>query len=480
MSYLSSHGFGRALRIAVFTLGAAFGLICMSGVRTAHAADTTTTGEQSTVVLLVNYSDRPVQPMTRDAAHAMVFGTANDAFWESSYGRMTLAGDTFGWFTIPVSSTTCNTASVAQEADKAATAAGVNLARYAHIIYIAPQNACSGTGYNSGMALPTRTYLFNDNVKAENIVHEFGHNLGLSHSQALECGAVTFSPVSGACSVKSYGDAADAMGNAHLAQYNAFQKETLGWLTPSGAQSIATVTASGRYRITRYEDGTGLKALKIARGKSDNLAGDMNYYYLEYRQPIGNDAPLGSIGNLTKGVLLHTGGYNQYSMLLDATANSQSTQFADINDSALAAGRSYRDDAADVTIALVSADATGATIDVTIGPNAPQSQPTPPPTSGTLTESVGTDKTAYVRSENVAMSALVKRDGVLVVGATVKFVVATPAGTSTLNATTGADGFARATYKIGKAKSALGNYTVRADASSNGDAASATASFSVR
>src|SRR6478672_6050685 len=44
MSYLSSHGFGRALRIAVFTLGATFGLVCLTAVRNAHAADTTTTG----------------------------------------------------------------------------------------------------------------------------------------------------------------------------------------------------------------------------------------------------------------------------------------------------------------------------------------------------------------------------------------------------------------------------------------------------
>jgi hypothetical protein len=476
MSYLYSRNFARALRTSVLFLGAAFALLLHTALRPALAATTTTVGEQSTVVLLVTYSDRPVQPMTRDAAHAMVFGEANDFYWQASYGRMTLTGDTFGYFTIPVSSTTCSTALVSQEADKAATAAGIDLSKYAHRIYIAPSNACSGTGYNSGMTLPTRTYLFNDLVKAENVVHEFGHNLGLSHSQALECGSAIYGSDT-ECSRLNYGDPADAMGGGGTTQYNGFQKELLGWLTASGSQSIKTVTATGRYRIERFEDGTGIKALKIARAPSDNLAGDMNYYYLEYRQPVGVDAPLGSTANLTKGVLLHTGGVNQYSFYLDSTPNSTAWTSDDVRDAAFVPGRTYRDDAAGLAFTVVSADATGATVDVTIGPGATQP---PPPASVTLTESVGTDKTAYVRSETVALSALVKGNGAAVAGATVKFAIASPAGTTNVTAMTGADGFARATYRIGKARNALGSYSVRADATSNGSTATASTAFSVR
>ena len=117
---------------------------------------------------------------------------------------------------------------------------------------------------------------------------------------------------------------------------------------------------------------------------------------------------------------------------------------------------------------------------VTIGTAVPPPSSEPPPSGGTLTDSVGTDKSIYARSETVAMSALVKRDGIAVAGATVQFAITTPTGTANVNATTGSDGFARATYRIGKAKNAVGTYTLRANASSNGDTASSSASFTVR
>lgn len=464
-------------------LAALLAVAAIAGAATAvpaQAATTTTVGEHPTLVLLVNYSDRPVETMTREAAHAMVFGEANDAWWEYSFGKFTLTGDVAGWFTVPVSSTVCNPQLLSQEADKAATAAGHDLSKYQHKIYLAPRNACQGTGYNSGTTLPTRTNLFNDTIKTENVVHEFGHNLGLPHATSIDCGAVTLDAEAGACDINSYGDSADAMGNGHTSQYNAVAKEKLGWLTASGAQSVKTVTATGRYRIERYEDGSGIKALKIARAV-DAVSGQMNYYFVEYRQPIGHDTPLATVGNLTKGVLVHIGGADQSTRLLDTTPGSQSTDASDVRDGALAAGRSYRDDIASVTINVVSADTTGATVDVTIGAGAPQ-PPTsePPPTGGTLTDSVGTDKSIYARSETVAISALVKRDGVAVSGATVQFAITTPTGTANVNATTGSDGYARATYRIGKAKNAVGTYTLRADASSNGNTATSSMTFTVR
>jgi hypothetical protein len=362
-------------------------VLLLAGAHTAQAATTTTTGEQSTVVLLVNYSDSPTQPITKTAAHSLVFGQASDFYWEASYHRMFLSGDTYGWFTLPVSKATCDTALIAQEADKAAAAAGIDLSRYAHRVYLAPDNACTGTGYNDGMTLPTRTWIFAEAMNARLVAHEMGHNFGLSHSQALECGNVSYSAT---CTVKSYGDAADTMGSGTTPHFNALQKLQLGWLGATGAPPVTTVAATGRYRIERLEDGTGTKALKVARG-IDSLTGEMTYYTLEYRQPVGFDAVLGTVGNLTKGVLLHMGGVNQYSMLLDATPNSAASQFDDINDSALAVGRTYRDDAVGIAFTVVAADASGATIDVTVPASAPPPPP-PPPTDTTGGTTGGTTK----------------------------------------------------------------------------------------
>ena len=60
------------------------------------------------------------------------------------------------------------------------------------------------------------------------------------------------------------------------------------------------------------------------------------------------------------------------------------------------------------------------------------------------------------------------------------FTVGAPSAATTVTATTGADGYARGSYRIGKGKSAIGSYSLRADASSNGASASANSAFSVR
>ena len=102
------------------------------------------------------------------------------------------------------------------------------------------------------------------------------------------------------------------------------------------------------------------------------------------------------------------------------------------------------------------------------------------PGSGTLTGTVGTDKSSYLRGQTVYMSALVKSNGVAVSGASVKFNITLSNGSiSVLSATSGSDGYARATYRLGKGKGAIGNYALRADAASGSSTATASTSFSV-
>jgi uncharacterized membrane protein len=102
-------------------------------------------------------------------------------------------------------------------------------------------------------------------------------------------------------------------------------------------------------------------------------------------------------------------------------------------------------------------------------------------TGGTLSETVATDKASYLRGETVRMSALVKNNGVAVAGASVKFSVALPSGATTvISATSGSDGYARASYRTAKGKGAAGAYGVRADVSASGGSASASTTFSVQ
>lgn len=560
-------------------------LLLLVSLFAAAPARAATTGEQKTAVILVNFQDFPSQPISVADAHALVFGTTSDYYWEASYQKTFLSGDTLGWFTIPVNESLCNNALFAQEADKMAIASGADLSKYQRVVYLMPYRTCMGGGSNTGSVLPTRMWVTSNAFDAQSIIHEMGHTFGLLHSGSLDCGATV---TGSSCTSNSYGDPADTMGSGSARHFNATHKEKLGWLNASGQPSIITVGASGSYTIAPFETtGAGAKALKIARGV-DPVSGNMSYYYIEYRQPVGFDAGLGTVGNLAQGVQVRTGGVDQVSSLLDMTPDSAPTStYTDMRDAALAVGRSYTDSAAGVTITLRSADANGATIDVQMGgaptPTCTRAAPTlslSGPTAsvaagttitytvtltnkdssacaattfnlarsipsgwsgslgtntltlsagvsasttlsvtsastaaaagysigagsssaqgsvhtanasitytvaatggGTLSSTVGTNKTTYVRAESVAMSVLVKNNGVPVSGASVKFNITLPNGSVTvLTATSGSDGYARSTYKTGKSKAAIGQYTLRAVATSGSSTATASTGFSV-
>lgn len=345
----------------------ALALLLLAGLLppTMSAARAATTGEQRTAVLLVNFQDDMSQPLTATAAHALVFGTVSDLLWESSYQKTFLSGAVYGWFTIPVSRSVCDVNLFAAEADKLATAAGVRLGDYQRLVYLLPQNACSGAGSNSGPGEPSRLWVTSNNHSAQMIAHELGHNFGLLHAQALECGSVAYGTD---CAVQNYGDPADTMGSGNTTHFNAAFKEQIGWLNAAGVPAITTASASGSFAIAPMSAGTGgARALRIPRG-IDAASGQMSYYYLEYRQPSGFDAALATIGNLAKGVLVHVGGIDQTNVLLDMTPGSAtSSTFADMNDAALTVGRSYSDAAAGVSFTVKSADAGGAVVDVVVG-----------------------------------------------------------------------------------------------------------------
>lgn len=548
-----------------------------------------TTGEIRTAVILVNFQDNTTQPKTATQANTLVFSNVSDFLWENSYHHTFLSGDTFGWFTLPMSGAVCDTDTLVREANDAAVAAGANLGAYAQVIYMFPKTPCTWAGLGGvGANGQKLVYVNGANAFDQRVIaHEMGHGFQLDHSDALECGAVS---VGDSCSDLDQASPDDTMGS-RAGHYNVFQKERLGWLGTSGMPAITTVTASGRYTLEPLEtQTTGLKALKIRQG-TDPATGQAVWYYLEYRQPVGFDSILASVGTLTQGVSIirgmpsNTGSVNT---LIDTTPESNTlSRLSDFEDGTLLAGRSYTDAGAGVTISVVSADANGAVVDVTVpgggsgtctraAPAISVSGPTgavaagssvaytvavtnkdssacaatsfalartvpsgwtatlgatslslSPGTSGsttltvvsaggataggyaiaaatsssvgsvhtanatttytvaaatgTVSDSVGTDKTSYARGDTAAISALVKNSGVALAGASVTFTVTAPAGsTTTLRATTGSDGYARMSYRTGKTKTSVGTYGVRADASASGGSATATTSFGVR
>lgn len=320
----------------------------------------TATGVQQTAVLLVNFQDLPTQPFTPDAVRTTVFSNASAFDQEVSYNRTWLQGDVFGWYTIGLSSTTCDTGTLATQARAAATGAGVDLSVYHRFVYVFPTNACTWAGLGMVGGDPSHAWL-NGIVNTTIVAHEMGHNFGLYHSHGLDCST------SAGCTGVEYGDTLDVMGQSVSGHFNAFQKERLGWLGATGAPPITGVMASGTYALDPYESvGTAPKALKILKS-TDPATGARTFYYVELRRPIGFDASFGASANLMGGVIVRTGSEasGNSSFLLDMTPET-----ATMSDPALAVGRTFTDASAGISIEPTSVGNAGATVAVTVGSTA--------------------------------------------------------------------------------------------------------------
>ena len=339
-----------------------------------------TLGAQYTLVMLVNFQDDVVQPFTAASAQNAFFSSASNFFLENSYNQTWLTGDVVGWYTIPVSVTTCDTSQIATDANNAATAAGVNLSAYTRYVYVYPYNSvCGWAGASYVGGNPSESWI-NGSLDVHTISHELGHAFGLWHSHSLDCG--TSATICSGGTVYEYGDLMDTMGAPQTAypDYNAFQKERLGWLNYGPSPTIQTVTASGTYTITPYEDGPGPNALKVLQS-TNATTGAKTWYYIEARQAIGFDAflstwPYDTTQNETTGVLFHLGtdGNGNSSELIDMTPATPTS--GDWWDMSLAVGQTYTDATAGVTFTTTAVGSSGASVQITFGAVCAAASPT--------------------------------------------------------------------------------------------------------
>jgi len=317
-------------------------------------------GQHRVLVIMVNFQDEQTQPFSQADAQTVMFGTTSDFYREASYGQTWLTGDVFGWYTIPVSYTACDTTAIASYAQQAAAAAGANLSAYDHYVYAFPQNACGWQGRGSVGGTPSEAWI-NEWFELGIVGHELGHNFGLYHSRSSDCGAFS---IGSNCTTNEYGDTLDIMGGG-TAHFNLYQKERLGWANGAISPPITNVTSTGTYWVDSYEQ-TGLnpKGLKILKS-TDPVTGMRTWYYVEHRYAFGFDNFLSGNTNVLSGVVVHTGSESggQENYLLDMTPSTTSWY-----DPALTAGQSFNDPDAGVTITTLSADATGAMVAVTVAP----------------------------------------------------------------------------------------------------------------
>ncbi len=432
-----------------------------------------TFGAQSTLVILVNFQDNPTnQPYTVAYAQSVVFGTTSSFILENSYQQTSLTGNVVGWYTIPVSSTTCDITSIASYAQSAASAAGVNLSSYTHYVYAFPQNsACGFAGASNVGGSPSQSWINGSGMEMHTVDHELGHAFGLWHSHLLDCG--TSATIGSNCTINEYGDIIDTMGASQPAspQYNAFQKERLGWLNYGTSPSITTVQTSGTYVINAYElAGSGPNALKILKS-TDPITGAKTWYYVEARQALGFDAFLTNgtcepcyTQNETDGVLVHMGtdGNGSSCDLLDMTPATQT--YAWWFDPSLAVSQTFQDPTAGVTLTTTWVTSNQAAVDVQF--------------TGSVT--VATNLQSYSPGQTVSTTATATYAGSPVANVSMSFTITKANGNVvTSSATTGKNGTAVYNLRLSKTDPA-GTYLAGAASTIKGTPHSASTDFTVQ
>jgi len=258
-----------------------------ASLETIQAMAPLVSGNQPTIIMLINFLNDTRQPWTASQVYSTFFTASNSTnlyYQNTSFDHIYFSGDAVGWYRIPYNNgPTCDIWTWATAADAAATSAGVNLSQYTRRVYLFPStSSCGWAGAGTIGGNPSRTWSngYNDNMV---YAHELGHNVGVHHASSISCGTKAIDVYSN-CTVTEYGDKTDTMGGWNLFQFNAPHKVAMGWVPLSRVQPVTT---NGTYTIAPLEvNGSAMQALKISKPDTSES------YYVSYRQPLGFDATL--------------------------------------------------------------------------------------------------------------------------------------------------------------------------------------------
>jgi chitodextrinase len=351
------------------------------------------TGTKSVAVILLNFSNDTSQPWTTATVNGVVFNNANSVnayYQDSSDGQLSLAGDTFGWYTIGSDNSGCQYSTWATQARNAATAAGVNLSLYQYTVYAFP--SASSCGWAGLAYLPGTASFINGSMTLRVVAHELGHNLGVHHASSESCTNASNVRVtlSSTCTSSEYGDPFSVMGSASTRLHHNWHRAQLGF-TNAGQ----TITTSGNYLLAPADSGGTPRLLRIARS-------DGTYFQFEFRQPTGIFDNFSVSDPAVNGVTIRIAPNPTtivQSQLLDATPDTST-----FSDAPLAVGRTFTDPFTGMQVTTTAVSGSGATVNVQFAPD-------------TQAPTVPTNLTATAKSSSsIALAWTASTDNVGVAG----------------------------------------------------------------
>jgi hypothetical protein len=299
-------------------------------------------GTRKVAVILLNFPDAPLETTpTVSSANTHLRGQLHDYMNETSFGKVNLTGDSYGWFTATIGKT-CELFNIGNEAVKVADPS-VNFSQYQHLMVVFPKDVCTfaGIGYvgfalsyttNEGTIPLYTTAVPTDYFELRSTSHEIGHNFGARHSNGWECGSLTDGPN---CTSTGYANHYETMGGNLPFHFGGNHKELFGWLPTT---SVMNVTTDGTYAIRPIESATTLpQVLKIKRDAKTS-------YYVENRVATGFDTglPTGAVNGAVIKIaptIISSGD----SHIIDSSPGTSTSSYVDFSDAAFPLGKSLFD-----------------------------------------------------------------------------------------------------------------------------------------
>jgi len=315
-------------------------------------------GQQKVVVLLMKFQDIAYTPNTPSHYSDLIFGSMNAYYVENSFNQFSITGSVFGWYVLPhprsyyVDSSGSGNA-VEMLKDSVATADPyVDFREFKHIIMVfnglfTPGGA-PGWNVQTAEGVVNVGVVFVPDINAETdpdpmgcYAHEFGHALGVPHSDSGHWDCMSGGPELGCYNGPSC---------SYPAHFISFGKIQLGWL-PS---SRVNVVSGGQttFDVFKLEAATtGYQAAKIPVSSTA-------YYLIETRKQVGYDAYLPGQGVLISYVDETQG---NPSSLIDANRSTST-----LDDAAWQVGQTYTDTVNRISVAVLRSSADSYTISITM------------------------------------------------------------------------------------------------------------------
>ena len=302
-------------------------------------------------------------------------GSLKQWLLENSYGRQDITGDVVTGLRFPMSG--CNyTELTAELRPQVIDALGMSAQNYLWQ-FRTRNSSCGWSGVASvGSAMtPRLDTWFNAATGCTVLVQEPLHNFGMQHSSSLRCSGTPFANNPSNCTHSEYGDPYDPLGSG-CRHTNAWQKGYVGWF---GGCNRVRVNQSGPFTLHPLEvPCNGIQVLQVpmpvttrtiprSGGGGGSSNDPVQFYYLELRTRTGFDQEMTN----APVVLVHVGpDYRARNI------SGMHTWILDMNPSTegfdgMSVGQTFDDPAGGVSFTVEAANASSATIDVTVPTNAP-------------------------------------------------------------------------------------------------------------